>query len=240
MHDRTWAKIGKVEVKNNNNTNNNNNINKVQHFERRPKSWEEGDSDGLMREGRGIQNHIRTNHGKRMQKADMDSHNVRLFTNLMLPGKVHSAMRFLSDNQGSGVLDLDENVDDSKIVRDVLAEKHPSGREIKEEALIGNGEEPPTPHPVLFKQLTGQSIRAAALRVQGSTDPSGIDAAGWRRICTGFHRHSSDLRSALSRCARGLCTDFVDPQGLDALLACRLIPLDKNPGVRPVGICEVV
>ena len=79
-----------------------------------------------------------------MEKADMDSHNVRSFTNLMLQGKVHSAMRFLSDNQGSGVLDLDENVDASKTVRDVLAEKHPSGREIKEEALIGNGEEPPT------------------------------------------------------------------------------------------------
>ena len=97
------------------------------------------------------------------KKLTMDSHNVRSFTNLMLQGKVHSAMRFLSDNQGSGVLDLDENVDASKTVRDVLAEKHPSGREIKEEALIGNEEEPPTPHPVLFEQLTGQSIRAAAL-----------------------------------------------------------------------------
>ena len=64
--------------------------------------------------------------------------------------------------------------------------------------------------------------------------------AGWRRICTGFHRHSSDLCSALARCARRLCTDFVDPEGLDAFLACRLIPLDKNPGVRPIGICEVV
>ena len=209
-------------------------------LERRLKSWEEGDIDSLMREGRTIQNHFRTNHGKRMEKADMDSHNVRSFTNLMLQGKVHSAMRFLSDNQGSGVLDLDENVDASKTVRDVLAEKHPSGREIKEEALIGNGEEPPTPHPVLFEQLTGQSIRAAALRTQGSAGPSGIDAAGWRRICTGFHRHSSDLCSALARCARRLCTDFVDPQGLDAFLACRLIPLDKNPGVRPIGIREVV
>ena len=79
----------------------------------------DGGIDGLMREGRTIQNHIRTNHGKRMEKADMDSHNVRSFTNLMLQGKVHSAMRVLSDNQGSSVLDLDENVDASKTVRDV-------------------------------------------------------------------------------------------------------------------------
>ena len=41
-------------------------------LERRLKSWEEGDIDGLMREGRTIQNHFRTNHGKRMEKADME------------------------------------------------------------------------------------------------------------------------------------------------------------------------
>ena len=40
------------------------------------------------------------------------------------------------------------------------------------------------------------------LRTQGSAGPSGIDVAGWRRVCTGFHRHSSDLCSALARCAR--------------------------------------
>ena len=37
-----------------------------------------------------------------------------------------------------------------------------------------------------------------------------------------------------------MCTEYVDPDGLGAFLARRLIPLDKNPGVRPIGICEVV
>ena len=32
----------------------------------------------------------------------------------------------------------------------------------------------------------------------------------------------------------------VDPQGLSPFTACRLIALDKNPGVRPIGICETV
>ena len=38
--------------------------------------------------------------------------------------------------------------------------------------------------------------------------------------------------------ARRICTSFVDPVGLSPLLACRLIALDKNPGVRPIGVCE--
>ena len=36
--------------------------------------------------------------------------------------------------------------------------------------------------------------------------------------------------------AQKLCTDLVDPASIAPLLSCRLIVLDKNPGVRPVGI----
>ena len=39
---------------------------------------------------------------------------------------------------------------------------------------------------------------------------------------------------------RRFCTEFVDPSALQALLACQLIPLNKRPGVRPIGICEVL
>ena len=36
-----------------------------------------------------------------------------------------------------------------------------------------------------------------------------------------------------------MCSSFVDPQSLAPFLLCRLIALDKNPGVRPIGIGEV-
>ena len=40
--------------------------------------------------------------------------------------------------------------------------------------------------------------------------------------------------------ARRLCTSCVDPVGLEAFVACRLIAFNKCPGVRPIGIGEVV
>ena len=51
---------------------------------------------------------------------------------------------------------------------------------------------------------------------------------------------SNDLCSALAAIARRFCTTYVDPSGLMAYTACRLVALDKCPGVRPVGVGEVI
>lgn len=42
------------------------------------------------------------------------------------------------------------------------------------------------------------------------------------------------------RLARRLCSRYCDPGLLVPLLACRSIAIDKNPGVRPIGVGEVV
>lgn len=54
-----------------------------------------------------------------------------------------------------------------------------------------------------------------------------------------FKSASIDLCNALAGVARRLCTSSVQPESVSAFVACRLIPLKKNPGVRPTGIGEV-
>ena len=103
---------------------------------------------------------------------------------------------------------------------DILAEKHPPAGRIDAAALVTTVHEPPEVHPVLFDRLNGLTIRNAALRTQGSAGPSGVDSAGWRRMCTAFHWQSTDLCSAIAAVGRRFATEFVDPAPLKAYLSC--------------------
>ena len=57
-------------------------------------------------------------------------------------------------------------------------------------------------------------------------------------MCTSFQSASADLCDSLASVARRMASTYVNPHGLSPLLACRLIALDKNPGIRPIGIGE--
>ena len=61
----------------------------------------------------------------------------------------------------------------------------------------------------------------------------------WCRFCSSFQAASTDLGNVLAAVAKRLCITNVRPNGLAAFVACCLIPLNKNPGVRPIGIGEV-
>ena len=55
-----------------------------------------------------------------------------------------------------------------------------------------------------------------------------------------FKTIQRNLCDAIARLARHLSTSSPNSQHLNELLACRLIPLDKKPGVRPIGIGEIL
>ena len=124
-------------------------------------------------------------------------------------------------------------------VLDVLKMKHPPAVAVSREALVPESERGPAFHPVLFNKITADSIRHAALRCGGSAGPSGLDAAAWQRMCTSFKGSSTELCNAFALFARRICTEEVSFDGLAAFTSCRLIALEKCPGVRPIGVPEV-
>ena len=209
------------------------------HIDRRLSQWHQGAFSELLCEGQTIQSHLpkRNTLPKNYQLA-------REFANLMMDGKVGQALRLLTQKSKGHVLDLNSHIipDDpsSSLVRDLLQEKHPPQGPVNHEAILFN-ETLPTdhdPHFVLFDNLNSDLIKRTALRTTGAAGPSGVDATSWRRFCTSF-KASSDLCHSLASVARRLCTTYVHPASISALVAGRLIALDKNPGVRPIGVGEV-
>ena len=71
--------------------------------------------------------------------------------------------------------------------------------------------------------------------------PSHLDADQYRIMLTSnkMKNEAKLLREQIAILAKKLATKIEDPAVLEALIACRLIPLDKNPGVRPIGVGEV-
>ena len=120
--------------------------------------------------------------------------------------------------------------------KEIPNEKHPIGKDSVASSF--NDGEPRAVNPITFEGLDADSIRQAALHTHGAAGPSGLYAYAWRRLCSSFKSASNSLCIALADVGRRIATTNVNPEGLEALVACRLIPLDKCPGVRPIGVDE--
>jgi len=207
----------------------------IAHLSRRLNLWNNGDIESLVSEGRVLQSVLCSSKPSHVAQSSLTDKIARKFSNLMMCGRVKDALRLLSEDNRGGPLSMNSSV------MDALLTKHPKKRAPVPCTLVGDPSiSVPLPHPIIFDQLDAICIRRAVLRTNGAAGPSGLDAAAWRRICTSFQRASSDLCDALSAVARRLCTTFVDPAGLSAFVSCRLIALDKCPGVRPIGVGETV
>ncbi len=195
--------------------------------------WNRGDFDALMTECRTIQSTLAS------KKFMTQQHLSRTFANLMLRGKVNAALRLLDEQSSGGVLPLTEET-----LQD-LRKKHPIAKEGNPAVMLDG--DIPFVDPALFANIDESTIAKAAMNTNGAAGPSGLDAVGWRHILVSrnYGDAGKDLRSSLAIMARHLATkkiSVVEKQStsLEAYLSCRLIPLDKSPGVRPIGIGEVL
>ena len=82
-----------------------------------------------------------------------------------------------------------------------------------------------------------QSYYSVALHTHGVP---GLDDNAWRRTCFSLNLHLMIcIYQALAAVGRYLCSSYVHPEDLSAFVPCKLITLNKCPGVRPIGIGEI-
>ena len=202
--------------------------------------WRNGDIKELYKECKCLQARMTRS------RTSIDSEQIsRTFSNLMMLGKTKSALQFLFRKADEGILKLDDHIPSNEgrscTVRQLLQELHPVGKDPDPESLMSSSCQDSLPSdPILFEALDGALIQQVARQCNGSAGPTGLDVHAWRRMCTSFKQASWDLCSAIAGVARRICTKSVDPEGLSALVACRLIPLNKCPGIRPIGVGEVL
>ena len=189
----------------------------------------------IWQECRILQKKIKPNSNNSQTPADVS----RIFSKLIFQGKLGPALKFLEKNADNTVLKPTVEVVNK------LRELHPEAGPIVPDSLI-EGPLQPCLH-AHFNEITEQSILRAASLTKGSGGPSLLDATQWKRIiCSGhFKVENKELREQLATFARKISTEVMDPSILEAYTACRLIPLDKDPGsgelqVRSIGVGEVL
>ena len=197
-------------------------------LEERLDLWGKREIIKLVKQGRIIQRRL----VKSTQKTKVDV--ARVFSNLIFEGKITAAVRMLCEQDSKCVLPLS----DETLVQ--LKKKHPDPAEhIDETLLYGPVSEVDSSY---FDAINGEMIFRAAKYTKGSAGPSQTDAEFFKFILTHkkFRDESQDLRNEIARFARNVASKHISPQFLDAYVNCRLIQLDKCPGVHPIVVGETL
>ena len=89
-------------------------------------------------------------------------------------------------------------------------------------------------------------MRKAAIRTKGRSDPTRLDADGWRKMLTSkvFDSYTSDLRKAIFDFIKHICINKTKFQNnttsLETYTVSSLVPLDKKSLLQPVGIGKML
>ena len=109
-----------------------------------------GEIEYLMREGKAIEN----------AKRHDAPNKAKVFAKLVMKGQINSALRFLSEDGGRGVVPLTDDV------MTQLNKKHPTAKKAKLGSLLfGPVEDVPA---IIYQEIDGEMIKEAALRTIGS------------------------------------------------------------------------
>ena len=201
-------------------------------IETRLQQWSEGKIDML------VQDTVRTSRAMvaTIRRGMSEETIAKTFTSMVLKGKIRQAVRFATLRGEGGVLkatDIDPK--SGKPVLEVLDSKHPKAVIPPVEELEEYDEVP----AMMELDITSDTVTQVAAKLSGAGGPGGVDSIALQNWLLKFGVHSHKLREAVADLARWMANDSPPWASIRALMANRLMALDKCPGVRPVGIGEI-
>ena len=197
----------------------------------RIQAWKDGKFDMLVQTAERDMKANMTNLRGNMTDAKIH----KIFDDMMKRGKIRQAARFVTQRLSGGVMmpdDIDEK--SGNPVSEVLHSKHPAAKT-------------PDYLPAFDKcpefvdlDITEDTVSKTARQLKGAAGTGGTDSETIASWLLKFGTYSQRLRNAIARLAKWLSNDNPPWAAYRALMAGRLIALDKNPGVRPIAIGEVL
>ena len=121
-----------------------------------------------------------------------------------------------------------------------LKAKHPPPSPVNEEVLLQGPIDKVSPR--YFDGIDETMIKNAARLTRGAAGPSNLDGEQFKMMLVSnkFKKEGKEMREQLATMAKKLATEIIDPKCIESFVACKLIPLNKNPGVRPIGVGEII
>ena len=151
-------------------------------------------------------------------------------------------MRIVTNRGSGGILRPDDVCTKTgKPVIEVLQGKHPDARtpdlgDPKNTAF----EAYPSLPEVIPLDVTEDDAKNLASRLHGGSGVGGVDAIDFQNWLLHHGKASEMFREEMAAWAEWLANESPPWAAYRALMACRLVALDKCPGVRPVGIGEIM
>ena len=201
----------------------------------RLRDWKLGKFDML------VQDTVRTSISliQKLTRGETEAQQVKTFTRMVLQGKIRQAVRFVTERGLGGALkaeDVVANKDGTETtVEEVLKSKHPEAVE----PGVGVLEEYPEVPELVTLDVTADTVAKVAAKLSGAAGPGGVDAMGLQQWLLKYGVSSTLLREAVAEFTRWMANFSPPWAAYRAIMANRLIALDKCPGVRPVGIGEI-
>ena len=200
---------------------------------RRLEAWRSGNFIGLVDEAVRCARSL----GSRSGAELTHEHVVKVFTRLMMKGELRAATRWITERSSGKVLSPGDVVDcNGKTVFDVLQDKHPSPNIMTSNDIVDDNDLP----ALMDVSVTSGHIERVARALHGGAGPSGTNSGHWRSFLLRFGTQSAKLRDAIAGLIGVMANGIIEWSLIKALMSCRLIALDKNPGVRPIGVGEVL